>query len=33
MQTGMHSRRDWGDRVCYFADPNGHIIAFAETIG
>lgn len=24
--------RDWGDRVCYFADPDGHIIAFAERI-
>lgn len=22
--------RDWGDCVCYFADPDGHIIAFAE---
>lgn len=22
--------RDWGDRVCYFADLDGHIIAFAE---
>lgn len=22
--------RDWGDTVCYFADPDGHIIAFAE---
>lgn len=22
--------RNWGDRVCYFADPDGHIIAFAE---
>lgn len=21
--------RDWGDTVCYFADPDGHIIAFA----
>jgi uncharacterized glyoxalase superfamily protein PhnB len=21
--------RDWGDRVCYFADLDGHIIAFA----
>lgn len=21
---------DWGDKVCYFADPDGHIIAFAE---
>lgn len=24
--------RDWGDRVCYFADPDGHIIAFTEKI-
>lgn len=24
------SERDWGDRVCYFADPDSHIIAFAE---
>lgn len=22
--------RDWGDKVCYFADPDGHIIAFAQ---
>ncbi|MEN8120070.1 MAG: VOC family protein [Bacteroidota bacterium] len=22
--------RDWRDRVAYFADPDGHIIAFAE---
>lgn len=22
--------RDWGDKVCYFADMDGHIIAFAE---
>ncbi len=22
--------RDWGDEVCYFADPDGHIIAFAQ---
>lgn len=22
--------QDWGDRVAYFADPDGHIIAFAE---
>jgi len=22
--------RNWGDNVCYFADPDGHIIAFAE---
>jgi uncharacterized glyoxalase superfamily protein PhnB len=21
--------RDWGDTVCYFADPDGHVIAFA----
>lgn len=26
------SDRDWGDRVCYFADSDGHIIAFAEKI-
>lgn len=24
--------RNWGDRVCYFADADGHIIAFAEKI-
>lgn len=24
--------RDWGDKVCYFADTDGHIIAFAERI-
>lgn len=24
--------RDWGDRVCYFSDLDGHIIAFAEKI-
>lgn len=24
--------RDWGDKVCYFADLDGHIIAFAEPI-
>lgn len=24
--------RDWGDRVCYFADIDGHIIAFAEKL-
>lgn len=24
--------RDWGDKVCYFSDPDGHIIAFAEKI-
>lgn len=26
------SDRDWGDRVCYFSDPDGHIIAFAGKI-
>jgi len=25
------AHRDWGDKVCYFSDPDGHIIAFAET--
>lgn len=24
--------RDWGDKVCYFADVDGHIIAFAEKL-
>lgn len=24
--------RDWGDTVCYFSDPDGHIIAFAQKI-
>jgi lactoylglutathione lyase len=24
------AERDWGDKACYFADPDGHIIAFAE---
>lgn len=24
--------RDWGDRAGYLADPDGHIIAFAQTI-
>lgn len=24
--------RNWGDRACYFMDPDGHIIAFAEKI-
>lgn len=23
------TERDWGDKVCYFSDPDGHIIAFA----
>ena len=24
--------RNWGDKVCYFADMDGHVIAFAEKI-
>jgi len=24
--------QDWGDKVCYFADIDGHIIAFAEKL-
>lgn len=24
--------RDWGDKACYFSDPDGHIIAFAEKL-
>ena len=26
------AERDWGDRVCYFSDSDGHIIAFAQKI-
>ena len=26
------AQRNWGDRVGYLADPDGHIIAFAEKI-
>ena len=25
-------QRDWGDMACYMADPDGHIIAYAEKI-
>lgn len=25
--------RDWGDDACYFADPDGNVIAFAKTKG
>lgn len=24
--------RNWGDKVCYFADLDGHILAFAEKL-
>jgi uncharacterized glyoxalase superfamily protein PhnB len=24
--------RDWGDKVCYYADLDGHILAFAEKV-
>lgn len=24
--------RDWGDKACYFSDPDGHILVFAEKI-
>ena len=24
--------RTWGDKACYFADPDGHIIAFAQKL-
>lgn len=24
--------RDWGHRVAYFADPDGHVLAFAQPI-
>ncbi|MBN2362652.1 VOC family protein [candidate division WOR-3 bacterium] len=25
-------KRNWGDRTCYFSDPDGHVLAFAEKI-
>lgn len=25
-------QRPWGDKACYFSDPDGHIIAFAEKL-
>lgn len=24
--------RNWGDRACYFSDPDGHVIALAEKV-
>ena len=24
--------RDWGDKVCYFCDPDGHVIAIAQKL-
>ncbi len=27
------SDRDWGDRVAYVSDPDGHVLAFAVRIG
>lgn len=37
VQTGLAvvspaADRDWGDRVAYFADPDGHVIALAATL-
>ncbi len=26
------TQRDWGDRAAYSLDPDGHVLAFAETI-
>jgi catechol 2,3-dioxygenase-like lactoylglutathione lyase family enzyme len=26
------SDRDWGDKVCYLGDPDGHVIAFAQAV-
>lgn len=26
------ANRDWAHKVCYFADPDGHILAFAEEL-
>jgi uncharacterized glyoxalase superfamily protein PhnB len=30
LEVSMVSKRDWGDKVGYVADPDGHIIAFAS---
>lgn len=30
--SGMQAR-DWGDRAAYSLDPDGHVLAFAETAG
>jgi len=37
IQSGAHlispiADRDWGDKVCYFSDPDGHILAFAQKL-
>lgn len=29
---GAIEDRDWGDKVCYFSDMDGHVIAFAERL-
>jgi catechol 2,3-dioxygenase-like lactoylglutathione lyase family enzyme len=26
------AHRDWGHKACYFSDPDGHILAFAEEL-
>ena len=30
--SGLHDR-DWGDRVAYSLDPDGHVLAFAQKTG
>ena len=29
-QISEIKNQDWGDKVCYFSDIDGHIISFAE---
>lgn len=32
VSLSMPKARDWGDTVAYCADPDGHIVAFAERV-
>ncbi len=32
MEVQAAADRDWGHRVAYFADPDGHVVAFAQVI-
>lgn len=33
VEVSAAADRDWGHRVAYFADPDGHVLALAEDIG
>lgn len=32
MEVQAAADRDWGHRVAYFADPDGHVVALAQVI-